>query len=186
MTKINEHDKVKLTALTGLFAALITAVTLIRVPAGINGYYHAGDALIYIAALVLPPQYAVIASMIGGCMADFFAGAPEWVLFTAIIKPLTALPFIIAKRCKESKGVDYKFICTLNIFLLFVSGIVTAVGYDYIAMGILYGFNTSFILAVSSGWIQPLASAIIYVVLGAVLDKAKIKDMFFEKGKVRS
>ena len=55
--------------LTGLFAAMITLMTayICHIPYGANGgYIHFGDALIYIAAVLLPRPYALAAAAIGG------------------------------------------------------------------------------------------------------------------------
>ena len=58
--------------LTGLFAAMITLMTayICHIPYGANGgYIHFGDALIYIAAVLLPRPYALAAAAIGGGLA---------------------------------------------------------------------------------------------------------------------
>ena len=66
--------------LTGLFAAMITLMTayICHIPYGANGgYIHFGDALIYIAAVLLPRPYALAAAAIGGGLADLLT-APMW------------------------------------------------------------------------------------------------------------
>ena len=71
MKKFNK-DKIKLIAATGLFAALIAAATVfVRIPAAHNGYCHAGDSVIYIAASLLPGWYSLAASSIGGTLSTF-------------------------------------------------------------------------------------------------------------------
>ena len=91
---------------TAVLAALITLMTayICHVPVGANGgYVHFGDALIYIAAAILPLPYACAAGAIGGGMADLLT-APVWAPATIIIKMLICLPFsskankIVTKR----------------------------------------------------------------------------------------
>ena len=80
---------------TAVLAALITLMTayICHVPVGANGgYVHFGDALIYIAAAILPLPYACAAGAIGGGMADLLT-APVWAPATIIIKMLICLPF---------------------------------------------------------------------------------------------
>ena len=60
-------------SITGVFAAMITVMTayIAHVPVGANGtYIHFGDALIYLAAVLLPTPYALAAAAIGGGLAD--------------------------------------------------------------------------------------------------------------------
>lgn len=54
---------------TAVFAAMITLMTayIFHIPTGMNeGYIHFGDALIYVAAAILPLPYACAAGAIGG------------------------------------------------------------------------------------------------------------------------
>ena len=77
-----------LLCITGLFAAMITLMTgfILHIPYGANGgYIHFGDALIYIAASILPRPYAIAAAVIGGGLADLMT-APIWAPATIIIK----------------------------------------------------------------------------------------------------
>ena len=68
-----QSTKIRNIAITGVFAALITVMTayVCHIPVGTNGgYVHFGDALIYLAAVLLPRPYALAAAAIGGGMAD--------------------------------------------------------------------------------------------------------------------
>ena len=55
-------------------------------------YKRQGDALIYLAACLLPAPYAVGAAMVGAGLADLLT-APLWVVPTLLIKALVALLF---------------------------------------------------------------------------------------------
>lgn len=149
-----------------MFAAMIALTTayLFHIPMGSNGgYVHFGDAFIYLGASLLPMPYACAAASIGGGLADFMSGVPIWIIPTMIIKPLTAIWF-------TNKG---KFLCKRNIFALFLAGIVSEVGY-YLAEVALSG---SWLAPLASVWgIQPAGSAVLFIIMGATLDRAGIKN----------
>ena len=87
-----------LITVTGLFAAMIALMTayIFHIPYGANGgYIHFGDALIYIAAVLLPRPYALAAAAIGGGLADLMT-APMWAPATILIKMLITLPAPLA------------------------------------------------------------------------------------------
>ena len=83
--------KLELMSQAAVMAALTAALTLwLHIPAGLNGgYIHFGDAVIYLAAALLPKPYAMAA---GGVIADLLT-APLWAPATLLIKPLLVLPF---------------------------------------------------------------------------------------------
>lgn len=165
------HQKILYLTASALFAALICITTafLFHIPVGSNnGYIHVGDAIIYLAASIFPAPYAMIAGGIGGAMADLLT-APVWAPATFIIKMLNVLPFTWKKE---------KIICTHNVIALFISGIITFVGY-ILAEGILFGSWATLLPALLSGWIQPLGSAIVFLILGTALDRMSFKKRLF-------
>ena len=162
MTKTKKHT------ITGIMAALITSMTayVFHIPIGVNGgYVHFGDALIYIAAAVLPTPYALAAAAIGGGLADLLT-APMWVPATVIIKMLIVLPF----TSKHAKIITKRNLIA-TAFAYFISGL----GY-FIAEYLL--FETWSVLLVSMGQtlIQSVGSTVVFIVLGLALDKAQLKN----------
>ena len=100
-----QQKPVTLLTVTGLFAAIITLMTayICHIPYGANGgYIHFGDALIYVAAVILPRPYAMAAAAIGGGLADLLT-APMWAPATIIIKMLITFPFT-SKNGRMVKG----------------------------------------------------------------------------------
>lgn len=71
-----------------LFAAAIAVTTayIIHIPLPTGGYIHPGDALIYLAACLLPTPWAVAAAAVGAGLADLLT-APQWVLPTLSSRP---------------------------------------------------------------------------------------------------
>ena len=161
------HKKVVCLTTTALFAALICITTayIFHIPVGSNGgYVHVGDAIIYLAASMLPAPYAMIAGGLGGAMADLLT-APVWAPATLIIKMLNVIPFTWKKD---------KIVNTHNVIALFISGVITFVGY-FVAEGVMFGTWAALIPSLLSGWIQPLGSALVFLVLGTALDQTNFK-----------
>lgn len=154
--------------LTTMFAALITVMTayVCHIPVGVNGgYIHFGDALIYIAASILPTPYAILAAAIGGGLADLLT-APMWMIATIIIKMAIALPFTSKKT---------KIICPRNVIAIFVSGIISTIGYA-VAEGIMFGNWVAAFSGFAGSAIQSGGSAILFIIVGFALDKCDIKN----------
>ena len=96
VSKTDSKYNVKLIAITAMCAALITVTTaFIKIPSPL-GYSHAGDSRIYLAASILPGPFGIIASSIGGALADLISGYPHWAIPTAIIKAINAVPFVLS------------------------------------------------------------------------------------------
>lgn len=158
---------VTMLTITGLFAAMITLMTayLFHIPYGTNGgYIHFGDALIYVAAVLLPRPYALAAAAIGGGLADLLT-APMWAPATIIIKMLITLPFT------SKQG---RMLTTRNIIAPFAAALISGIGY-YLAEGILFGSFLSPIASFLGSAVQSGGSAVIFLVLAAALDRVHIK-----------
>lgn len=153
--------------LTGLFAAMIAIMTayICHIPYGANGgYIHFGDALIYLAAVLLPRPYALAAAAIGGGLADLLT-APLWMPATIIIKMLITLPF----TSKPDKVLSVR-----NMMAPLIAAAISATGY-YLAEGILFGSFLSPIASLLGSAVQSGGSAVIFIALALALDKVKIK-----------
>ena len=162
--------KVKNMAMTGIMAAMITIMTayVCHVPVGMNGgYIHFGDAVIYLAAVLLPKPYAIAAAAIGGGLADLFT-APVWVPATVLIKTLLVLPF-------ETKGV--KIITKRNVMSTIIAYFISGIGY-YAAEKILFEEGAVFAVTMGQTLIQSLGSAVVFILLGLAMDKAHVKNRF--------
>ena len=167
--KAKTDVRLKYITLTGLLAALITLFTayIFHIPMGLNGgYIHLGDALIYLAAVLLPTPYAMAAGAIGGGLADLLT-APMWAPATVIIKILVVLPF----TSRHSKIFTKR-----NIVAPLIAMLITITGY-YLAEVILYGKEAAFLISVTTNSIQGVGSAAVFYILGAALDKAGVKAL---------
>ena len=164
-------SRIKYMTFTGIMAAFITIMTayVCHIPVGSNGgYIHFGDALIYMAAVLLPRPYALAAAAIGGGLADLLT-APMWAIATIIIKMLIVIPF-------SNKG--HKIVTPRNVIATVIAYIISALGY-YLAEYLLFGTWSVFIVSVVSSSIQSFGSAMVFIIFGIALDKARVKEKFF-------
>ena len=171
----NQNKKLINLAFSALFAAMITIFILVlHIPNGIGGYIHIADAIIYLAASLLPLPYAMPAAAVGGALADMLSGYPQYIIPTFIIKALLAPAF-------TSK--NEKIVCKRNIMAT-VPGLIISVGGYAVTKYVLYAFiqnqpDVALAKAIASlggNFIQSIGSAVLFVAVGAALDKAKIKD----------
>ena len=178
-TKYTSHQRLVFTTLAAVLAALTFVViyfTAVPIP-GI-GIFHVGDFFIYIAAALLPLPYAMAVGIVGAGMTNVLN--PMLLLFapfTVVIKSLNCLPF----NSKNSKILTKR-----NIIALFVSGAITIVGYFFarwVVMGIaeesfVVGFGHA-VRGILINAMQATGSAILFLIISFVLDKANIKRSLY-------
>lgn len=171
LARDKSHTQVRCLTYTALFAALITVMTayICHIPVGVNGgYVHFGDSLIYLAAVLLPTPYALAAAAIGGGLADLLT-APMWAPATIIIKMLITIPFTNKKN---------KIITPWNVIATGIAFLISGTGY-WLAEAILFGTQAAFFLSLSGSLVQSGGSAILFIILGVILDKMNFKERFF-------
>lgn len=172
-TRAVSHQKMIHITTTALFAALICITTayIFHIPIGLNGgYIHIGDALVYLAAAILPAPYAMAAAALGGAIADIMT-APVWAFATLIIKMLITVPFTSRKD---------KILNIQNIIAIFAASVISIVGY-YLAEVILFGSWVAVIPSITGSIIQAIGSGVLFVICGHALDKMHFKRMLKNK-----
>lgn len=171
MTRTNRAAKLKYIVLTGLFSALIYVFTaFLHIPTG-AGYTHAGDGLIYLAACILPFQYAAAAGAIGGALADGLSGFVIWIPATLIIKTITASFFTNKSEkiltVRNALGILPSFVVCVVGYSLY-EGIVMAGGFSAAAIAAAFGQTPAYC-------VQIAASTVLYVFTASVLDRIGFK-----------
>lgn len=159
------------TVLTALFAALILVITRLSFPLAAGGYIHLGDAMIYLAALVLPLPYALSAAAIGAGLADFTSGYAIYVIPTILIKAALVLAAKGLIRLAKKPIAQDGLICA--------TGVLTVAGY-YLAdviLTLLAGSSLSASFSASLGaipfnTIQAVAAGALYLLLSTAARKA--------------
>ena len=105
--------------LAGVMAAMICLATFLHITVGISGYIHLGDAVIYLAAALLPNPYAAAAAAVGAGLADVLV-APVWAPFTVAIKAVMVFCFTAKKD---------RILCRRNLLAPWFAGLVCIGGY---------------------------------------------------------
>ena len=161
----------RLLIFTALFAALIfVATSYLKVPLPAMGYVHPGDGLIFLAAAILPWNYACAAAVIGAGLADVVGGFPQYALATIVLKALTAF-FFSARvgRC----------VCPRNLTAL-VPAIVINMGGYYIFEAWLYKSFVSPLANLPFNLAQTVCGAVIFISLGMIIDKTSGLSRIFD------
>lgn len=151
---------------TALFSAAIAATTayVLHIPLPTGGYIHVGDALIYLAACLLPTPWAIAAGAIGGALADLLT-APMWAPATMVIKALICLPFT-AKR-ETVLGAR-------NGLAIIVAGLLSPTLYGFVNVFFAQSW-TAFLPQFFGTLIQGVGSGIVFLVLAIACDRAELK-----------
>ena len=153
---------------TSIFAAIICVVTMTaKIPAA-GGYYHIGDAFVYLAGACLPFPYAPIAGAIGGSLADLFSGYAVYIVPTFIIKACAAACF--------TSGAAH-ILHARNFIAIAAASVITVGGY-FAAGAALYGFAGAAANAYGDVG-QAAAGAAVFAALGAAIDRTKIRQRIF-------
>lgn len=164
------------TTYTAIFTAIIMLCTmLIKFSTGLGeGYIHFGDCFIYLSACILPFPYCLVASAIGGALADILGGYAIWAIPTAIIKVLIALPImIISKKNQAPKMLNIKV-----ALMTIISGAISIVGY-FVAECVLYSVESA-TLSILGNTIQAVSSGVLFIIVAGALDKMNFKSRIFK------
>lgn len=162
-----QKDKIHLLTMTALFAAAITVMTayMLHIPIPTGGYIHLGDALIYLAACLLPVPYAAAAAAIGAGLADLLT-APMWVLPTLMIKAVLVLFF-------TSSGE--KLLCRRNLAAVVIAGLFSPAAYA-LAGCAMAGTMAAFVPQFLGTLVQGIGSGALFIVIAPALDGVKLKE----------
>lgn len=165
---IMKKQNIKNICLAATFTAIVFVLTAyLQIPSH-TGYIHVGDTFIYIAACLLPTPYAIFVGAGGALLADCLTGYALWAPASVIVKSITVLFFSYKKE---------KIITLRNTLALIPSCAACVGGYYLYEVAITENF-----IAPLSGMIgsviQSAISSILFIILGATLDKLKIKKIF--------
>lgn len=108
-------------AVFSALTAVTTAFTGQFFPSPTGGYTHVGDAVIFIASLMLGPKLGALVGAVGAVAADFYVGYPRW--FISI--PAHGLEGFIAGLGKGRRMYIQMALCALG-------GLAMAFTYFYV------------------------------------------------------
>lgn len=119
--------------LMGLMTAVVTVMTMIRLPVPMtSGYAHLGDAGVFLSGLLLGPM-GFIPATLGSAIADFLAGYAIYAPFTGVIKGL--MGWAAGKYLKGGIG-------TKNILIIIALSAFMVAAY-FLTDTLLYGFGAA-------------------------------------------
>lgn len=164
---MSRKENLRLLVMTALFAAAITMMTayMLHIPIPTGGYIHLGDALIYLAACMLPVPYAAAAAAIGAGLADLLT-APVWVLPTLVIKAVLVLFFTSKTE---------RILCRRNCAAVVIAGIFSPAAYA-LAGCAMAGTMAAFIPQFLGTLVQGIGSGALFLVIAPALDGVKLKE----------
>ena len=167
MSHSNQQTHLRQLVLTALFASAITVMTayILHIPIPTGGYIHLGDALIYLAACLLPLPYAAAAAAVGAGLADLLT-APMWVLPTLVIKAVLVLFF-------TSKSE--RILCPRNCAAVVMAGLFSPAAYA-LAGCAMAGTMTAFLPQFLGTLVQGIGSGALFLVIAPALDGVKLKE----------
>jgi uncharacterized membrane protein len=153
-------------ALVAIFTALVTVATVVLyIPLPVaGGYFNLGEAMVYLAALLLGPYAGAFAGGIGAMLGDLLLGAAAYAPGTLVIKALEGFitGFIFSKmkaRYNEQQASTGK--STIHILL---SGFLIAAAVIIIGVNI-YAEYTIFWIIIGSAFI---CLAFLSILLGKI------------------
>lgn len=164
--------EIRILVITALFTALTavcTAYISVPMPGG-AGYVHFGDAVIMLAASLLPFPYALFVGAIGGAIADLIV-FPVYAPFTFVVKLLLAL-------CYSSK--KDKIVASRNIIAFIPTAIITIGGYYLTEVFLSDNWVSPLLGTMPGNAVQVIGSIVIFLVFGFALDKLNFKK-YIEK-----
>ncbi len=165
-----KRTQLRLICISGIFAALVFVITAyLHIPT-YNGYVHVGDGFIFLAACILPMPYAVCVGAAGAMLADVLTGYAIWAPGSIIIKAASAMLF----SCKGKKIVSLR-----NTLMLIPATVICAGGY-YLYEVLITGSFGAALAGIPGSLIQSVASGIVFVLIGAAMDKMNLKKRILE------
>lgn len=172
-----KNNKLFKMVVTAMFTAMIFILTrFISVPVA-AGYVHFGDALVYLVASVMGGPWGFFAAAVGEALADIASGWISYAPATLIVKALIAMPFVLVWKKSEK-------ILTLRTALLTIpAGAITVLGYFAADLIIDKAYA---VINILGNVIQAVGSAVIFIVIAAAFDAARLKKKLFLKGEVKN
>ena len=163
---MSRKENLHLLTATALFAAAITVMTayMLHIPIPTGGYIHLGDALIYLAACLLPLPYAAAAAAVGAGLADLLT-APMWILPTLVTK-VTIVLFFTSKT--------ERLLCLRNCAAVVLAGLFSPTAYA-LAGCAMAGTMTAFVPQFLGTLVQGIGSGALFLIIVPALDGVKQK-----------
>lgn len=177
---MNTKNNTSKIVLCGLMMCLImVAILFIRIPIPFTqGYVHPGDAMIFLAVLILGWKYGAVAAAFGGMLGDVLGGFAAWAPWTFCIKGIMAIIMgLIIEAAFKKAGASRTRIIIMEIVAMVLAGIVMTAGY-YVAEGIMYGNWITAAIGIPWNIGQFALGMVLALLLAGALGKTSAKAYF--------
>ena len=142
--QVSLKDPVKLVMTSLMICLVLLGTVLFRIPIPMTqGYVHLGDAMVYLAVLVLGRRHGSAAASLGSALADVLGGFAFWAPWTLAVK--FAMAYVTGSIIERSSGdrqgntqASARMTMFRDISAMTAGGIVMCAGY-LIAERIMYG-----------------------------------------------
>ena len=173
----NKHiTKIVLSAL--MMCVIMVAIMFIKIPIPFTqGYVHPGDAMIFLAVLVLGWKYGAAAAAFGGMLGDVMGGFAAWAPWTFCIKGMMAMILGLVIELAMKKERSRRFVMAVMIVGMVIAGAFMTVGY-YAAEGIMYGNWVVPVMGIPWNIGQFAVGMVLALVLAEALCKTPAKKYF--------
>ena len=171
---MDSSNKTKTLVLAALMTGMIIVMTMIiKIPIPFTqGYVHLGDAMIFMAVLVVGWKYGAAAAGIGSALADLMLGAAMWAPWTLVVKGGMAIIMgLILKGGREN-------ITALRQTVAMICGGLFMVAGYYVAEGVMYGNWIAPAIGVPWNIGQFAVGGIIATILAAALCRTSASKLF--------
>lgn len=170
-------NKIVLTAM--MMCIIMLAIMFIKIPIPFTqGYVHPGDAMIFLAVLVLGWKYGVIAAAFGGMLGDVLGGYAAWAPWTFCIKGIMAIILgLIVEAAFRKEGNSRAKIMAIEIVGMIIAGVVMTAGY-YVAEGLMYGSWVTAALGIPWNIGQFAVGMVLAIIIAEALCKTPAKAYF--------
>lgn len=178
-TMSGRMKKTNMVVRTAMMMSMIMMMTIaFRVPIpATQGYIHLGDAMIFLAVVMLGWKYGAVAAGLGSALADLLGGYAIYAPITLIVKFImaAAVGLFIQKALKKDMG-DHAM-AVMELLGMFIGGGLMVLGY-YLAESFMYGSFIIPLASVTMNVLQFVVGAIIATALSRVLAPTAIGRTF--------
>lgn len=157
-------QNVRLLTMASVFSTMILLTTLFPFLRVMSEYAHIGDGMIYLACMVLPAPYAMLAGAVGAALADTFLGfLLPWAPISLVIK--AAMAFVLCRFVKGGGGA--------RALGLFLASAINVGGY-FLASWAFYGLGAA-VAGLPLNLVQSAVAVVLFLALGKLVTKAARK-----------
>lgn len=173
----NKHtSKIVLSAL--MMCIIMVAIMFIKIPIPFTqGYVHPGDAMIFLAVLVLGWKYGAAAAAFGGMLGDVMGGFAAWAPWTFCIKGIMAVIMGLIIEAVMRKERSRGFMLAIMIVGMVIAGAFMTAGY-YVAEGVMYGNWVAPVIGIPWNIGQFAVGMVLALILAEALCKTPAKKYF--------